>query len=45
MTEEEYYTFIQPYEDAKEVLLARLHVLKHNLYEDLAGRFIISKAG
>ena len=38
MTEEEYYTFIQPYEDAKEVLLARLHVLKHNLYEDLAGR-------
>ena len=38
MTEEEYYTFIQPYEDAKEVLLARLNVLKHNLYEDLAGQ-------
>lgn len=33
MTEQEYYTFIQPYEDAKEVLLARLHVLEHNLYE------------
>ncbi|MCI8300997.1 MAG: (p)ppGpp synthetase [Lachnospiraceae bacterium] len=37
MTDEEYYNFIQPYEDAKEVLLARLHVLKHNLYEDSAG--------
>ncbi len=33
MTDQEYYTFIQPYEDAKEVLLARLHVLEHNLYE------------
>ena len=38
MTDEEYYTFIQPYEDAKEVLLARLHVLKHNLYEGSAGQ-------
>lgn len=38
MTDEEYYTFIQPYEDAKEVLLARLHVLKHNLYEVSAGQ-------
>lgn len=35
MTDQEYYTFIQPYEDAKEVLLARLHVLEHNLYEVL----------
>lgn len=33
MTDQEYYTFIQPYEDAKEVLLARLHVLEHSLYE------------
>lgn len=38
MTNEEYYTFIQPYEDAKEVLLARLHVLKHNLYGVAAGQ-------
>lgn len=38
MTNEEYYTFIQPYEDAKEVLLTRLHVLKHNLYGDAAGQ-------
>lgn len=38
MTEQEYYTFIQPYEDAKEVLLARLHVLEHNLYEAAEGQ-------
>ncbi len=38
MTDEEYYTFIQPYEDAKEVMLARLHVLKHNLYGVSAGQ-------
>ena len=38
MTNEEYYTFIQPYEDAKEVLLTRLHVLKHNLYGVAAGQ-------
>ncbi len=38
MTDQEYYTFIQPYEDAKEVLLARLHVLEHNLYEASAGQ-------
>jgi putative GTP pyrophosphokinase len=38
MTDQEYYTFIQPYEDAKEVLLARLHVLEHNLYEVSAGQ-------
>ena len=43
MTNEEYYTFIQPYEDAKEVLLTRLHVLKHNLYgvADIAGVRVI----
>lgn len=40
MTEQEYYTFIQPYEDAKEVLLARLHVLEHNLYEVSKGQLI-----
>ena len=32
MTDEQYYTFIQPYADAKEILLARLNVLEHNLY-------------
>ena len=38
MTNEEYYTFIQPYADACEVLLARLNVLKHNLYSESAGQ-------
>ena len=38
MTNEEYYTFIQPYADASEVLLARLNVLKHNLYGESAGQ-------
>ena len=38
MTNEEYYTFIQPYADASEVLLARLNVLKHNLYSESAGQ-------
>lgn len=38
MTNEEYYTFIQPYSDACEVLLARLNVLKHNLYSESAGQ-------
>ncbi len=37
MSDEEYYTFIQPYADAKEVLLARLNVLKHNLYRGSSG--------
>ena len=32
MTDEEYYEFIQPYEDAKQMLLTRLDVLNHNLY-------------
>ena len=30
MTDEEYYEFIQPYEDAKQMLLTRLDVLNHN---------------
>ena len=34
MTDEEYYEFIQPYEDAKQMLLTRLDVLNHNLYGD-----------
>ncbi len=33
MTDEEYYTFIQPYTDAKQMLLSRLDVLNHHLYE------------
>lgn len=33
MTDQEYYTFIQPYEDAREVMLTKLHALEHNLYE------------
>lgn len=38
MTNEEYYAFIQPYADASEVLLARLNVLKHNLYGESLGQ-------
>lgn len=38
MTNEEYYTLIQPYADASEVLLARLNVLKHNLYSESLGQ-------
>lgn len=38
MTNEEYYTFIQPYIDAKEVLLTRLNVLEHNLYSESSGQ-------
>lgn len=38
MTNEEYHTFIQPYIDAKEVLLTRLQVLKHNLYSESSGK-------
>ncbi len=38
MTNEEYHAFIQPYADAKEVLLARLNVLKHNLYSEFCGQ-------
>lgn len=38
MTEEQYYEFIQPYEDAKQMLLTRLDVLNHTLYEEAASR-------
>lgn len=34
MTNEQYYTFIQPYTDANEILLARLNVLAHSLYSE-----------
>lgn len=36
MTNEQYYTFIQPYSDAKKILHARLNVLEHNLYNKSA---------
>lgn len=36
MTNEQYHTFTQPYSDAKEILLARLNVLAHNLYNESA---------
>lgn len=38
MSDEEYYDFIQPYEDAKQMLLTRLDVLNHNLYEASSSR-------
>lgn len=38
MTNEQYYDFIQPYEDAKQMLLTRLDVLNHNLYGASSGR-------
>ncbi|MCI9136858.1 MAG: (p)ppGpp synthetase [Lachnospiraceae bacterium] len=38
MTNEEYHTFIQPYGDASDVLMARLNVLKHNLYSETSGQ-------
>lgn len=33
MTSEQYYEFIQPYQDANQILLTRLDVLNHALYE------------
>lgn len=38
MTNEQYYTFIQPYSDAKDILYAKLNVLEHNLYGKSAAR-------
>lgn len=38
MTDEQYYDFIQPYEDAKQMLLTRLDVLNHNLYGESSSR-------
>lgn len=34
MTDEEYFKFIQPYNDAKQMLLTRLDVLNHTLYAE-----------
>lgn len=34
MTNEKYHEFIRPYQDAMQILLARLDVLNHKLYED-----------
>ncbi len=34
MTDEQYYELIQPYADAKEIMLSRLGTLKHNLYSE-----------
>ncbi len=34
MTISEYNTLIQPYSDAQDILLARLNVLEHNLYNE-----------
>lgn len=33
MTSGQYYDFIQPYQDAKQILLTRLDILNHTLYE------------
>lgn len=38
MTDEQYYEFIRPYEDAKQMLLTRLDVLNHNLYGESSSR-------
>lgn len=38
MKEEEYYRFIQPYEDAKQIILTRLDALNHTLYGNSSGR-------
>lgn len=35
MTDKEYYGLIQPYEDAMKLLLTRLEVLNHSIYETL----------
>ncbi len=34
MTDEEYFNFIQSYDDARQMLLTRLDVLNHTLYTD-----------
>ena len=38
MTDEEYINFIQPYDDAKQMLLTRLDVLNHTLYGESSSR-------
>ena len=34
MTNEQYYDFIKPYEDARRVLNTRMEVLNHTLYKE-----------
>ena len=38
MTDKEYYGLIQPYEDAMKLLLTRLEVLNHSIYETKTGK-------
>lgn len=38
MNDEQYYEFVQPYEDAKQILLTRLDILNHSLYEASSSR-------
>ena len=38
MTDKEYYELIQPYEDAMKLLLTRLEVLNHSIYETKTGK-------
>ena len=38
MNDEEYYAFIRPYEDARQMMLTRLDVLNHTLYQETDGR-------
>ena len=38
MTEKDYYSLIQPYEDAMKLLLTRLEVLNHSIYGTTAER-------
>lgn len=38
MNDEEYYSFVQPYEDARQMLVTRLDVLNHTLYGKSSGR-------
>lgn len=37
MNDEEYYAFIRPYEDARQMMLTRLDVLNHTLYQATDG--------
>ena len=41
MTNEQYYDLIVPYQDALNLLKARLDVLNHSMYGNKSHRFII----
>ena len=47
MTNEQYYSLIQSYEDARKILISRLEILDHSLYGNHteSGLSIPSKAG